>query len=430
MSFDQLGLRAELLNAVASSGYTVPTPVQEQAIPAVLQRRDVIAGAQTGTGKTAAFALPILQRLMECRPARSGGYRPVRTLVLAPTRELAAQVRDSFALFSRGLPLTSTAVFGGVSMYAQVQALRRGVDVVVATPGRLLDHASQGTIDLSHVEVLVLDEADRMLDMGFVKDIRRIIALLPTQRQNLLFTATFTDEMHRLAGSILNDPARIEVDRTGNTSDLVDHTVYAAHRNDKRDLLVHLLVEKQIGQALVFIRTRHGADRLVKQLQQDGVAAAPIHSNRSQLQRMRALADFKAGRTRILVATDIASRGLDIDQLPFVINYELPACPDDYVHRIGRTGRAGTRGNAISLVSHEERSQLAGIEMRMRRQIERGHPVGFSPSTVEETPIREQPRFRAPRSAFQPRTAFRGGHRSATGPHTAFRRSAVRDTHS
>jgi ATP-dependent RNA helicase RhlE len=403
MSFASLGLRAELLRALDDAGYTTPTPVQAQAIPVILQGRDVLAGAQTGTGKTAGFTLPMLQRLTAGPAPQRGMRRPVRALVLTPTRELAAQVEESIITYGRHLPLNSTVVFGGVGIGKQIEALRRGVDILVATPGRLLDHVGQRTVDLSRVEILVLDEADRMLDMGFIRDIKRILALLPAKRQNLLFSATFSNEIKALADSLLNQPTLVEVARRNQESELVTQSVYHAAKEQKRDLLVHLLVEEKIHQALVFTRTKHGADRLAKQLQKDGVSAVPIHGNRSQSQRTRALADFKAGAARILVATDIAARGLDIDQLPHVINYELPNIPEDYVHRIGRTGRAGSTGEAISLVSGDERSYLAGIERLINKRIERREASGFvaseNPEPVEQPYVsRGNSRPNAPRS--------------------------------
>jgi len=387
MSFESLGLRAELLRAIGDSGYTIPTPVQAQSIPVILQGKDVLAGAQTGTGKTAGFTLPLLQRLAES--AKAGAHsdprrrRPVRALILTPTRELAAQVEESVRTYGKYLPsLVSTVIFGGVSINPQIERLRRGTDILVATPGRLLDHVQQRTLDLSQVEILVLDEADRMLDMGFIRDIRKILALLPAKRQNLLFSATFSDEIKALADGLLDRPAYVEVARRNAESELVTQAVYSAHKEHKRDLLVHLLVEEKIQQALVFTRTKHGADRLAKQLQKDGISAVPIHGNRSQSQRTRALADFKTGAARILVATDIAARGLDIDQLPHVINYELPNVPEDYVHRIGRTGRAGSPGEALSLVSPDERAYLSSIERLLKKQIERREAAGFRPAPV------------------------------------------------
>lgn len=383
MSFASLGLRAELLRALADAGYTAPTPVQSQAIPGILQGHDILAGAQTGTGKTAGFTLPLLQRLMikkeKGNASPSHPRRPVRALILTPTRELAAQVEESVRVYGKYLPVTSTVVFGGVNIQPQIQALLRGVDILVATPGRLLDHVQQRTANLSHVEILVLDEADRMLDMGFIRDIRKILSLLPTRRQNLLFSATFSNEIKTLADSLLNAPTRVEVARQSAESELVSQSVYLASHENKRDLLLHLLVEENIQQALVFTRTKHGADRLAKQLQRDGISAVPIHGNRSQSQRTRALADFKAGTARILVATDIAARGLDIDQLPHVINFELPNVPEDYVHRIGRTGRAGSTGEAISLVSAEEQGYLADIEKLIKKRIARREARSFTP---------------------------------------------------
>ncbi len=405
-AFDSLGLRPELLRALADSGYTVPTPVQAQAIPVILQGKDILAGAQTGTGKTAGFTLPLLQRLhtdlarpAQPAPVRLGAqdnardnsraprpFRPVRCLILTPTRELAAQVEESVRTYGKYLPLTSTVVFGGVNINPQIGALRRGVDILVATPGRLLDHVQQRTVDLSRVEIFVLDEADRMLDMGFIRDIRRILAILPTKRQNLLFSATFTEEIKRLADDLLNSPTHIHVARENQESELVTQSVYLTSRDSKRDLLVHLLVEHKISQALVFTRTKHGADRLAQQLQRDGINAVPIHGNRSQPQRTRALDDFKSGAARILVATDIAARGLDIDQLPYVINFELPNVPEDYVHRIGRTGRAGSVGEALSLVCGEEYPYLAAIERLTKKSIEQRTATGFSLATPAPYP--------------------------------------------
>jgi len=383
MSFASLGLRAELLRALADSGYETPTPVQAQAIPPILQGRDVLAGAQTGTGKTAAFTLPLLQRLLASPSQSAASRRPVRALVLTPTRELAAQVEESVRVYGQHLPLKSAVVFGGVNINPQIEALRQGVDILVATPGRLLDHLGQKTLDLSRVEIFVLDEADRMLDMGFIRDIRRVLALLPARRQNLLFSATFTDEIRTLADGFLHAPVGVDVARRNAESELVRQSVYLAEKEDKRALLVYLLAGgnggEKIAQALVFTRTKYGADKLAKNLGKDGVSAAPIHGDRSQPQRTRALADFKSGAVRVLVATDIAARGLDIDQLPHVINFELPAVPEDYVHRIGRTGRAGSMGDAFSLVSAEELSNLAAIEKLQGKKIVRRETPGFVP---------------------------------------------------
>lgn len=392
VTFAMLGLRPELLRAVEATGYTTPTPIQAQAIPPILAGRDVLAAAQTGTGKTAGFVLPILQRLTPADtrrrgPANSYGRRPIRALILTPTRELAAQVEESVRTYGRFLPLASFAIFGGVSMNPQFKALSRGVDILVATPGRLLDHVSQRTMDLSQVEILVLDEADRMLDMGFVRDIRRILALLPPGCQNLLFSATFSDDIKALADELLNTPQRVEVARQNEESALVTQAMYGVSKENKRDLLVYLMAEEKMSQVLVFTRTKHGADRLTKQLQHDGITAVAIHGNRSQAQRTHALAEFKAGRVRALVATDVAARGLDIQQLPHVINYEIPNVPEDYVHRIGRTGRAGSTGEAISLVSSDERKYLASIERLIGKKIERREASDFIPGNGNTTPV-------------------------------------------
>jgi ATP-dependent RNA helicase RhlE len=385
MSFESLGLSAELLRAVASQGYTKPTPIQAQAIPIVLQGRDLLGRAQTGTGKTAGFTLPMLQRLAATRPTHG---RPVRALVLAPTRELAAQVRASVVGYGRHLPLKSAMVFGGVSINPQIAELRRGVDILVATPGRLLDHASQRTVDLSHVEILVLDEADRMLDMGFIRDIRRVLSLLPKQRQNLLFSATFTKEIRALADGFLKNPVSIDVPSPTPAAELVDQKVHPVDKARKRALLSYLIGSGNWQQVLVFTRTKHGANRLAEQLSQDGLHTAAIHGNKSQGQRTRALADFKAGAVRVLVATDIAARGLDIDQLPHVVNYELPHVPEDYVHRIGRTGRAGREGQAVSLVCVDERDLLRGIEKLLGVSLPKEIVGGFEPDpSVRPEPI-------------------------------------------
>lgn len=432
MSFTSLGLRAELLRALGDAGYSVPTPVQASAIPVILEGRDVLAGAQTGTGKTAGFTLPLLQRLA---PTVNGttsrrGFRPVRTLVLAPTRELAAQVEESIRTYGKYLPLNSTCIFGGVNINPQIHYLQRGVDILVATPGRLLDHVQQRTVDLSRVEILVLDEADRMLDMGFIRDIRRILALLPERRQNLLFSATFSAEIKELADTLLNNPAYVEVARENQESDLVTQSVYLAEKADKRNLLTHLLTSEAKGQALVFTRTKHGADKLARQLGQDGIPCVVIHGNRSQPQRTRALSDFKTGAARILVATDIAARGLDIQQLPHVINYELPNIPEDYVHRIGRTGRAGMEGSAISLVSAEERGFLADIEKLIRKRIAHRQAVGFTPSIAVEASTPEIVQRPARGRSFGPNrqgSSFNGPRRpGGSRPNTPGRRSAVR----
>jgi len=374
MSFSKLGLSAELLRAVAEQGYTQPTPVQSQAIPPILEGRDMLAGAQTGTGKTAGFTLPLLQRLSAAPQAKHS----LRALILTPTRELAAQVAESVKTYGKYLPLKSTVVFGGVGINPQIDKLRRGVDILVATPGRLLDHVGQKTVDLSKVEILVLDEADRMLDMGFMPDIKRILALLPQARQNLLFSATYSDEIRQLADKLLKSPVYIDVARRNTPAELVGQVVHKVDRERKRELLSHLIRTQDWRQVLVFTRTKHGANRLAEQLGKDGVSAAAIHGNKSQGARTRALADFKAGNVRVLVATDIAARGLDIDQLPHVVNFELPNVAEDYVHRIGRTGRAGASGEAVSLVCVDELQLLSGIERLIKRDLPVVEVAGFS----------------------------------------------------
>jgi ATP-dependent RNA helicase RhlE len=400
MSFDLLGLSPELLRAVADQGYTEPTPVQREAIPLVLEGRDLLAGAQTGTGKTAAFVLPILQRLADSHPVdrgvtsrdrRDATRPPIRVLVLTPTRELALQVEESFRTYGAHRRVRSCAIYGGVGFDPQVRALRAGPAVVVATPGRLLDHVSQRTIDLSQVEVLVLDEADRMLDMGFIRDIRKVLDLLPPRRQNLLFSATFSDEIRRLASGLLDHPATVQVTPRNTPTDLVTQVVHPVDRERKRELLSHLIRSGRIEQALVFTRTKHGANRLAEQLARDGIAAAAIHGNKSQGQRVRALDDFKAGRAAILVATEVASRGLDIEELPHVVNFELPMVAEDYVHRIGRTGRAGSTGDAISLVCVDEQGLLGEIEALLRKRIPSEVIAGFEPDrTIRPEPIRQR----------------------------------------
>jgi len=388
MSFDTLGLSAELLRAVAEQGYSEPTPVQRQAIPVVLQGRDMLAGAQTGTGKTAGFTLPLLQRL-SASPQQGRRKRPVRALILTPTRELAAQVGESVATYGRYLPLTSMVIFGGVKINPQIARLRAGVDILVATPGRLLDHVAQKTLDLSAVEILVLDEADRMLDMGFIRDIRRILALLPKQRQNLLFSATYNNEIRSLADTLLDSPAQIEVARRNTPTELVSQVVHPVDRERKRELLSFMVGSQNWRQVLVFTRTKHGANRLSQQLEKDGISSAAIHGNKSQGARTRALADFKRGEVRVLVATDIAARGLDIDQLPHVVNYELPNVPEDYVHRIGRTGRAGNEGQAVSLVCVDEKKLLGDIERLLQRELSKIVIPGYEPDpAIRAEPIR------------------------------------------
>jgi ATP-dependent RNA helicase RhlE len=388
MSFDTLGLSAELLRAISEQGYSEPTPVQRNAIPVVLAGKDILAGAQTGTGKTAGFTLPLLQRLVE-NPVKSG-RRPVRALVLTPTRELAAQVGDSVKTYGRHLPLRSAVIFGGVKINPQIDKLRRGVDILVATPGRLLDHVSQKTVDLSKVEILVLDEADRMLDMGFIHDIRKVMALLPDKnaRQTLLFSATFSNEIKELANRLLNNPELVEVARRNTTAERIEQRVHPVDKHRKRELLSFMIGTHNWRQVLVFTRTKHGANRLAEQLGKDGLTASAIHGNKSQGARTRALAGFKSGDVRVLVATDIAARGLDIDQLPHVVNYELPNVPEDYVHRIGRTGRAGNEGEAISLVCVDEHKLLRDIERLLKREIPKEVLEGYEPDpSIKAEPI-------------------------------------------
>jgi ATP-dependent RNA helicase RhlE len=396
MSFASLGLSEALVSAIEAAGYTQPTPVQQRAIPAVLQGRDLMVAAQTGTGKTGGFALPILERLFPGgHPDKSQrhGPRQPRVLVLTPTRELAAQVHDSFKVYARDLKFVSACIFGGVGMNPQVQAMARGVDVLVACPGRLLDLAGQGSVDLSHVETLVLDEADRMLDMGFIHDVKKVLARLPAKRQNLLFSATFSKDITDLADKLLHNPERIEVTPPNTTVERIEQRVYRLPASHKRALLAHLITTGAWEQVLVFTRTKHGANRLAEYLEKHGLTAAAIHGNKSQNARTKALADFKAGTVRIMVATDIAARGLDIDQLPHVVNFELPNVEEDYVHRIGRTGRAGRSGEAISLVAPDEEKLLKSIERVTRQKIPDGDLMGFDASKVEaEKPeVRERP---------------------------------------
>ena len=389
MSFNTLGLSAELLRAVSEQGYTEPTPVQSKAIPAILEGKDVMAGAQTGTGKTAGFTLPLLQRLSE--NPNTGARRPIRALVLTPTRELAAQVGESIEIYGRHLPLRSTVIFGGVKINPQKDKLRQGVDILVATPGRLLDHISQRTVDLSQVEILVLDEADRMLDMGFVNDIRKLLALMPANgvRQNLLFSATFSREIKQLADRLLDHPELIEVARCKTTAERIAQVVHPVDKSRKRELLSHMIGSNNWRQVLVFTRTKHGANRLAQQLERDGLSATAIHGNKTQGARTRALAEFKSGAVRVLVATDIAARGLDIDQLPHVVNFELPNVPEDYVHRIGRTGRAGLEGEAVSLVCVDEHKLLRDIEKLLQRKIPSVTLAGYEPDpSIRAEPIK------------------------------------------
>lgn len=380
MSFQTLGLSPVLLRALATQGYTTTTPIQAEAIPLVLQGRDVMASAPTGTGKTAAFALPLLERLFpQGQAASRPGKRP-RALVLTPTRELAAQVHASARDCGKGLPLRSTTIFGGVSMRGQLKALQQGIDLLVATPGRLIDHLEQGSVDLGGVEILVLDEADRMLDMGFLPALRKLVARLPRQRQTLLFSATFAGPIKALATQFLRDPAQVQVTPPNTVTATVSHRIHPVDADRKRDLLLHILAEDSRRQTLVFGRTKHGADKLVRFLEKSGLRAAAIHGNKSQNQRTRALQNFKDRRVTVLVATDIAARGLDIEQLPLVINHDLPMVAEDYVHRIGRTGRAGATGLAVSLVSHEETGLLRDIQKILKDPIEVIPVAGYEPS--------------------------------------------------
>jgi len=433
MSFSTLGLADALLRAVADQGYSIPTPIQASAIPAVLAGSDVLAAAQTGTGKTAGFVLPLLQRLTaKARSDKGSARRPVAALILVPTRELAAQVETSVQTYGKHLPLTSAVVIGGASMHRQTAALRRGVDILVATPGRLLDHHAQGNVDLSRVEIFVLDEADRMLDMGFIRDIRRVIAMLPAKRQNLLFSATFSDDIKTLAKTLLDRPVTVMVAPANATVDVIDQIVHPVNQEHKRALLSSLIGRNDWRQVLVFTRTKHRADRLTRDLNTDGIDALAIHGNKNQNARTRALTRFKDGDLRVLVATDIAARGIDIDQLPRVVNFDLPNVPEDYVHRIGRTGRAGATGQAVSLVSHEERGYLRDIEKLIRKSIPSRFCDGFEPDAEAAAPARPEPGNRgtpggrrtsaAPRSTRQPSPPPRGDHnRTAkrTPPRTA-----------
>jgi len=406
MSFQSLGLSAALLRAVEEQGYTEPTPIQAKVIPFVLAGRDVMAGAQTGTGKTAGFTLPLLERLMAA--GAPTGRRHVRALILTPTRELAAQVGESVRTYGKHVPLKSTIVFGGVSINPQIAELRRGVDILIATPGRLLDIAQQRHVDLSRIETFVLDEADRMLDMGFLPDIRRVIALLPQRRQNLLFSATFPDDIRSLANKMLREPVSVEVGQRNAAAEKIEQAVYFADKGQKRGALSWLIGSGNWKQVLVFTRTKHGANRLAEQLVDDGLSATAIHGNKSQGARTRALADFKRGAVRVLVATDIAARGLDIDQLPHVVNYDLPEVPEHYVHRIGRTGRAGNEGLAISLVAHDERPLLKQIERLLGLQLPVRQLDGYAPR--EQRPQPRHDGQRPPQQGEARRQDGRQGH--------------------
>ncbi|AFY99300.1 DEAD/DEAH box helicase [Calothrix sp. PCC 6303] len=458
MSFSTLGLSNEIVRAVTERGYTKPTPIQMQAIPAVLLGGDILAGAQTGTGKTASFTLPLLHRLSSSDNSQdnsvqdasvetsrgvgsrdnfpivnrlkpnlktTGGYPRIRALILTPTRELAAQVQESVHDYGKYLNLRSMAMFGGVSINPQKQRLRNGVDILVATPGRLLDHVQQGTVNLSGIEVLVLDEADRMLDMGFIRDIRRILSLLPKERQNLLFFATFSDSIKELAAGLLNRPTMIEVARRNVTADTVSQKIYQVDHDKKRLLLAHLIKKDNWYQVLVFTRTKHGADRLVKQLGEDRIQALAIHGNKSQSARTAALAKFKNGTLQVLVATDIAARGLDISDLPHVVNFDLPNVPEDYVHRIGRTGRAGAKGEAVSLVCTDEQPLLAEIEKLIAKRLPREEITGFfsHPHPHKSSESIPEGRKQRPKGGYDQRTSARGAKSS---PQTSPKKSAAR----
>ena len=422
MSFTQLGLSDALLRAVSDEGYTTPTPIQAQAIPAVLAGGDLLAGAQTGTGKTAGFTLPILHLLSSgaAAPVNNTAQRPIRALVLTPTRELAAQVEESVRTYGKYLQLTSTVIFGGVGINPQIKMLKHGVDILVATPGRLLDHMQQGTVNLKNVEILVLDEADRMLDMGFIKDIKKVLAVLPKKRQNLLFSATFSEEIKALADGLLNAPAMIEVARRNSTVEIIAQKIHPVDRDKKHPLLAHLINTNKWSQVLVFTRTKHGANKLVEQLAKDGITGMAIHGNKSQSARTKALAEFKTGTLQVLVATDIAARGIDIDQLPHVVNYDLPNVPEDYVHRIGRTGRAGATGEAVSLVCVDELDMLKDIQKLIKRTLPSEIVEGFVPDpNAKPQPIQLRTQGHRPSGGgggrSQPRSASSGARSGGGG---------------
>jgi len=409
MNFTQMELAPPILKAIAEQGYTTPTPIQQQAIPVILQGRDILAGAQTGTGKTAGFALPLLQ-LLHNQP-RPTLPRPTRVLVLVPTRELASQVYESFKAYGRHLPFITEQIFGGVNINTQIKRLAKGADILVATPGRLLDLMYQKKVDLSQVQHFVLDEADRMLDMGFIKDIRKIIQALPDKRQNLMFSATYEKEIKVLASQLLHDPVEVSVARDNKAADKIKQTIYPVSKEDKRELLSWLIGHGHWQQVLIFVRTKHGADRLVRQLIKDGIRSIALHGNKSQAARNRALQAFKQGEVTALVATDIAARGLDIEQLPHVVNFDLPSVAEDYVHRIGRTGRAGHEGEAISLVSPEEAYLLHGIEKLLKTKLPRVTDTGYAPVSLDN--------IKKPASKPRPRRA--GGAQKKTGDKKPFR---------
>jgi ATP-dependent RNA helicase RhlE len=410
MTFRNLGLSADLLRAVADQGYTEPTPIQQQAIPAILQGQDVFASAQTGTGKTAGFTLPLLQLLNTTNPNKV--HRTPRALILTPTRELADQVNDSVKTYGKYLSLRSAVVYGGVGIKPQIQMLRRGVDILVATPGRLLDHLGQKTVDLSQLEILVLDECDRMLDMGFIHAIRKILAQLPPSRQTLMFSATFSKAIQQLANTLLKSPTQIEVARRNTAAEQVEQVVYPVDRDRKRELLSYMIGFHNWKQVLVFTRTKHGANRLAEQLAKDGLKTTAIHGNKSQAARTRALQDFKQGKVRVLVATDVASRGLDIDQLPHVVNFELPNVPEDYVHRIGRTGRAGNVGRAVSLVCGDEYPLLKDIERLLNQTLAKEVIRGYEPTSIAQPKV-DQPK---PQRSNQRRSSNRAKSQTPSTP--------------
>ncbi len=439
MPFSELGLSDAIVRAVTESGYTTPTPIQKQAIPAVLNGGDLLAGAQTGTGKTAGFTLPILQRLSNDVKGKQlpnkTSARTIRALILTPTRELAAQVEESVRTYGKYLPLNSAVIFGGVGINPQIKQLRHGVDILVATPGRLLDHLQQNTVDLRHVEILILDEADRMLDMGFIRDIRKVLAALPPKRQNLLFSATFSDEIKALADGLLNSPAMIEVARRNSAVEVIAQKIHPVDRDKKHPMLSHLIKTHDWRQVLVFTRTKHGANRLVEQLGKDGIQGMAIHGNKSQSARTKALAEFKEGSLQVLVATDIAARGIDIDQLPHVVNYDLPNVAEDYVHRIGRTGRAGATGEAVSLVCVDEHQMLKDIERLIKQTLPREVIEGFEPDlTAKAQPIQlrsnqGRPQGRAQGAGQGARHAPRSGEQAQGGRHAGNAASAAKPAH-
>ena len=423
MQFSDLSLIDPILKALAEEGYTTPTPIQEQAIPTLLNRRDLLGCAQTGTGKTAAFAIPILQLLDEERSKNPNAPRRIKTLVMTPTRELAIQIAESFGAYGRYLKLRHTVIFGGVSQHSQVNALKAGVDVLIATPGRLLDLMNQGFISLRDVQFFVLDEADRMLDMGFIHDVKKVIAKLPERRQSLFFSATMPPDVAKLADTILRNPAKVEVTPASSTADTITQAMYFVGRDDKRKLLVHILNDQKIKSALVFARTKHGADKVVKDLLKEGIGAEAIHGNKSQNARQRALSNFKSRETRVLVATDIAARGIDVDELSHVINYELPNIPETYVHRIGRTGRAGHDGIALSFCDEEETEYLRDINKLIGKRVPiiENHPYPPDFDTTKVTPA-------PPQRQGQGRNAGRqgggGGRSNGSSNQGSFRRES------